>query len=71
MTDVFGEALLKAPMHGRPKLEFLPSPEDLKGTFLLKVLFKLLTSNHNDEYSLILLPKGEEPHSLGECIGPR
>ena len=37
MYEVFGEALVSAPVHGRPKLEALPSPEDLKGRFLLKV----------------------------------
>lgn len=36
MSDVFGDALVKAPVDGRPKLEFLPSPEDLKGRVLVK-----------------------------------
>ncbi|KAF9458895.1 1-phosphatidylinositol-4,5-bisphosphate phosphodiesterase 1 [Collybia nuda] len=36
MTSIFGEALISAPVEGRPKIEVLPSPEDLKGKFLLK-----------------------------------
>ena len=34
MSDVFGDALVKAPVDGRPKIETLPSPEDLKGRVL-------------------------------------
>jgi phosphatidylinositol phospholipase C delta len=37
MTEVFGDALIRSPIEGRPKIENLPSPEDLKGRFLLKV----------------------------------
>lgn len=37
MSDEFGDALVKAPVDGRPKIEVLPSPEDLKGRVLLKV----------------------------------
>ncbi|KAG7093962.1 hypothetical protein E1B28_007593 [Marasmius oreades] len=36
MQTVFGNALISAPVDGRPKLECLPSPEDLKGRILLK-----------------------------------
>ncbi|KAF8064845.1 1-phosphatidylinositol-4,5-bisphosphate phosphodiesterase 1 [Lyophyllum atratum] len=36
MVEVFGEALIRAPVEGRPKISVLPSPEDLKGKFLLK-----------------------------------
>lgn len=36
MKNVFGEALVSAPVDGRPKVEVLPSPEDLKGRVLLK-----------------------------------
>ncbi|CAL1710104.1 unnamed protein product [Somion occarium] len=36
MTEVFGDALVRAPVDGRPKIEVLPSPEDLKGRVLLK-----------------------------------
>lgn len=36
MKEVFGEALVTAPVDGRPKIETLPSPEDLKGRVLLK-----------------------------------
>ena len=39
MTKVFGDALIRAPVEGRPKIETLPSPEALKGKFLLKVGF--------------------------------
>lgn len=37
MGSVFGEALVRAPVYGRPQIEHLPSPEDLKGRILLKV----------------------------------
>lgn len=36
MHEVFGESLVCAPVDGRPKIEVLPSPEDLKGRVLLK-----------------------------------
>ncbi|KAI0305117.1 1-phosphatidylinositol-4,5-bisphosphate phosphodiesterase 1 [Multifurca ochricompacta] len=36
MREVFGESLVTAPVHGCPKIEVLPSPEDLKGRILLK-----------------------------------
>ena len=36
MRSVFGDALVSAPVDGRPKIEVLPSPEDLKGRVLLK-----------------------------------
>lgn len=37
MREEFGDALVTAPVNGRPKIEALPSPEDLKGRVLLKV----------------------------------
>lgn len=37
MNEVFGEALIQAPVEGRPQLTHLPSPEDLKHKVLLKV----------------------------------
>ena len=37
MHEVFGESLVSAPINGRPTIEVLPSPEDLKGRVLLKV----------------------------------
>ncbi|KAH8997911.1 PLC-like phosphodiesterase [Lactarius akahatsu] len=36
MHEVFGESLVSAPVNGRPKIDVLPSPEDLKGRVLLK-----------------------------------
>ena len=39
MREVFGDALVSAPPEGRPKIEVLPSPEELKGRVLLKVCF--------------------------------
>ncbi|KAG6835937.1 hypothetical protein H0H93_013154 [Arthromyces matolae] len=36
MTDAFGDALIRAPVEGRPRLSHLPSPEDLKGKILVK-----------------------------------
>ncbi len=37
MTEVFGDVLVRAPVEGRPTIEALPSPDDLKGKVLLKV----------------------------------
>ena len=37
MQEVFGDSLVSAPVQGRPKVDVLPSPEDLKGRILLKV----------------------------------
>ena len=39
MTEVFGDSLVQAPVDGRPQIQALPSPEDLKYTFLVKVSF--------------------------------
>lgn len=36
MREVFGDALISAPADGRPRIDVLPSPEDLKGKVLLK-----------------------------------
>ncbi|CCL99378.1 uncharacterized protein FIBRA_01396 [Fibroporia radiculosa] len=36
MQEVFGDALVCAPIDGTPQIETLPSPEDLKGRVLLK-----------------------------------
>jgi phosphatidylinositol phospholipase C, delta len=36
MRDVFGDALVSAPVDGRPNIEELPSPEELRGKVLLK-----------------------------------
>ncbi|KAF8153385.1 1-phosphatidylinositol-4,5-bisphosphate phosphodiesterase 1 [Crassisporium funariophilum] len=36
MNEVFGDSLIQAPVEGRPKIEVLPSPEELKHKFLLK-----------------------------------
>ncbi|KAH9903290.1 1-phosphatidylinositol-4,5-bisphosphate phosphodiesterase 1 [Cubamyces lactineus] len=36
MKEVFGDALVYAPVEGRPSIVELPSPEDLKGRVLLK-----------------------------------
>ncbi|KAK7056256.1 hypothetical protein VNI00_002808 [Paramarasmius palmivorus] len=36
MKKAFGDALIQAPVDGRPKIEVLPSPEHLKGRILLK-----------------------------------
>lgn len=40
MREVFGESLVSAPVQGRPKINHLPSPEELKGRILLKVRFE-------------------------------
>lgn len=47
MREVFGDALVTAPVHGRPKIEVLPSPTELKGCILMK------TKN------LFIVPKGD------------
>lgn len=39
MNEIFGDSLVQAPVEGRPKIEKLPSPEELKHKFLLKVGF--------------------------------
>ncbi|KAF8965764.1 PLC-like phosphodiesterase [Flammula alnicola] len=36
MTEVFGDSIVQAPAEGRPKIDVLPSPEELKHKFLLK-----------------------------------
>ena len=36
MKNVFGDALVRAPVDDRPKIDVLPSPESLKGKVLLK-----------------------------------
>ncbi|KAF9652259.1 PLC-like phosphodiesterase [Thelephora ganbajun] len=36
MKSVFGDALVSAPVDGRPKIGVLPSPEELRGRVLLK-----------------------------------
>jgi phosphatidylinositol phospholipase C delta len=46
MIEVFGDSLIQAPIDGRPKIEALPSPEDLKYQILLKVSFLLFFSDN-------------------------
>ena len=36
MKSAFGDALVSAPVDGRPEIDVLPSPEELKGKVLLK-----------------------------------
>ncbi|KAF7366899.1 Phosphoinositide phospholipase C [Mycena sanguinolenta] len=36
MTEVFGDKLVQAPIDGRPPIDELPSPHDLRGMILLK-----------------------------------
>lgn len=57
MVETFGDAIVQAPVEDRPKIEALPSPEDLKHKFLLKVCVCL--TNH----PVFCLTKelGEEP----------
>lgn len=49
MTSVFGDALVQAPIDGRPTITILPSPEDLKGRILLKA--KNLLIPHRQQQS--------------------
>lgn len=48
MREVFGEALVSAPIEGKPLSGPLPSPEDLKGRVLLKVGAFINPQSHND-----------------------
>lgn len=43
MQETFGDSLVQAPVEGRPKIEQLPSPEELKGKVLLKAKNLYLT----------------------------
>ncbi|KAJ7118445.1 PLC-like phosphodiesterase [Mycena crocata] len=36
MTEVFGDKLVKAPVDGRPPIDDLPSPHDLRGRIMMK-----------------------------------
>lgn len=46
MTEIFGNALIRAPAGGTTlKIDTLPSPEDLKGKILLKVTYSILGFN--------------------------
>ncbi|KAH9931556.1 PLC-like phosphodiesterase [Fomitopsis serialis] len=45
MQEEFGTALVSAPIDGRPRLEYLPSPEDLKGCILLKAKNLFVTTD--------------------------
>lgn len=48
MQEVFGDALVSAPVEGRPQIDVLPSPEDLKGKVLLKVVFWTIHITRNE-----------------------
>lgn len=48
MTEIFGDALISAPIDGRPKISVLPSPEELKMKFLVKVSVFVLLFERND-----------------------
>ncbi|KAF7297832.1 Phosphoinositide phospholipase C [Mycena kentingensis (nom. inval.)] len=50
LTNVFGDKLIRAPVDGRPALETLPSPEDLRGMILVKTK-NLLISSHSEHAS--------------------
>ncbi|KAG1897646.1 1-phosphatidylinositol-4,5-bisphosphate phosphodiesterase 1 [Suillus fuscotomentosus] len=47
MRDVFQDALISAPVEGRPTLEVLPSPEHLKGKVLLKAKNLYVSENES------------------------
>ncbi|KAF9462862.1 hypothetical protein BDZ94DRAFT_1260487 [Collybia nuda] len=61
MDAVFGEVLVKAPVYGRPKIEHLPSPEELKGRILFKTKNLYIAS---DRY------QGEGDYMSSEISGP-
>ena len=48
MREVFGESLMSAPVQGRPKIDVLPSPEDLKGRILLKVCHEFFSGDSDN-----------------------
>ncbi len=60
MTGIFGEKLVQAPVENRPKLEKLPSPEDLKFKVLLKVRLHAIPSPQT------CIPKKSNMKSLGQ-----
>ena len=39
VLDTFKDSIVQAPVDGRPKIDSLPSPEDLKYKFLFKVFY--------------------------------
>ncbi|KXN88962.1 1-phosphatidylinositol 4,5-bisphosphate phosphodiesterase 1 [Leucoagaricus sp. SymC.cos] len=57
MKEVFGEKLIQAPVENRPKLDKLPSPEELKCKILFKARSPLpsLSSRHIPSYSILIL----------------
>lgn len=60
MIDVFGDALVRAPPEGMPKIEELPSPNDLKGRVLLKTKNHFLSAHETLEGDS---PESTEPSS--------
>ncbi|KAF8273638.1 PLC-like phosphodiesterase [Lactarius quietus] len=53
MHEVFGESLVCAPVNGRPKIEVLPSPDDLKGRILLKTKNLYITESEEVQPNVI------------------
>jgi len=49
MREEFGDALFSAPVEGRPRIEALPSPEELKGRVLLRVSSSSLYSTQRTD----------------------
>ncbi|EGO18883.1 hypothetical protein SERLADRAFT_480572 [Serpula lacrymans var. lacrymans S7.9] len=47
MFETFGDALVSAPIDGRPTFDILPSPEDLKGRVLLKAKNLYVSENES------------------------
>ena len=62
MHEVFGDSLVSAPVEGRPRIDVLPSPEDLKGRILLKVCLETRPMNTSAK----LLRKDKKSPYLGE-----
>ena len=61
MTEVFGDALVRAPAEGVQKMDVLPSPEALKGRVLLKVIV-LFVPHENGSVTLPTIGKERLPH---------
>ncbi|KAF8876848.1 PLC-like phosphodiesterase [Infundibulicybe gibba] len=65
MIKVFGDRLVRSPVNGRPKIEKLPSPEELKGKILLKAknLYISREDSMDNEPSLVDTATSASPSS--------
>ncbi|KAI0309355.1 PLC-like phosphodiesterase [Amylostereum chailletii] len=66
MRDVFGDALVSAPVEGRPKISVLPSPEALKGRVLLKAKNLFVTESEGSQQKEVVVDAGAESSTTTE-----